>query len=74
MLLSADPSLAEVPDVSPQQLSSLTASVERKQQQLEADINDYIKRKQDELRSYGREVRQHSLLPRSPAALLISWT
>ncbi|KAF2657238.1 hypothetical protein K491DRAFT_595379 [Lophiostoma macrostomum CBS 122681] len=56
MLLSADPSLAEVPDVSPEQLASLTASVERKQQQLEADIHDYIRRKQDELRSYGREV------------------
>jgi transcription termination factor NusB len=56
MHLHLDPSLAEVPDFSPQQLESLTRSVELKKQKLEADIRDYIQRQQEELRSYEREV------------------
>jgi transcription termination factor NusB len=67
MLLSADPSLAEVPDLRPEQLASLARGVERKQQQLEADIHDYIRRKQDELRSYGREVDDRSCRARLPS-------
>lgn len=57
MLLHPDPSLAEVPGFTKEQLDALARSVELRRQQLEKDINDYIKTKQDELRDYGQEVR-----------------
>ena len=56
MLLHADPSLAEAPGFRKEQLDALARSVELRRQQLEDDINDYIKAKQDELRRYGDEV------------------
>lgn len=56
MLQHSSASLAESPDFSPQQLEYLTRSVEQKKQQLEDDIQEYIRRKQDELRSYERQV------------------
>ncbi|KAF2477383.1 uncharacterized protein BDR25DRAFT_390039 [Lindgomyces ingoldianus] len=56
MLLHSDPTLTEVPDFSPEQLESLTRSVERKKQKLQDDIHEYIRRKQDELRKYEREL------------------
>jgi hypothetical protein len=57
MLLHSDPSLAEVGDLSREQLDALTCSVELRRQQLERDISDYIKQRQDELRTYEQEVR-----------------
>jgi len=51
------PSLAEVPGFSPVQLEQLTRSIEQKKQRLDDDINNYIRRKQDELRRYEQEVR-----------------
>lgn len=56
MLLHPDPSLAEVPGFSAEQLESLTRSVEQRRQKLEADINAYIRQKQEQLREYEREV------------------
>jgi hypothetical protein len=56
MLLHADPSLAEVPGFTKEQLDALARSVELRRQQLEDDIRDYITAKQDELRRYGHEV------------------
>lgn len=56
MHLRSDPSLAEVPDLSPAQLERLTRSVESKKRKLEDDINDYISRKQNELSDYERQV------------------
>jgi hypothetical protein len=57
MLLHADPSLAEVPGFTKEQLDALARSVELRRQQLEHDIHDYIKAKQDQLRRHGQEVR-----------------
>lgn len=59
MLLHADPSLAEVPGFTKEQLDALARSVELRRQQLEDDIKDYIKAKQDELRRHGEEVGLH---------------
>ncbi|CAO2651599.1 Nn.00g041690.m01.CDS01 [Neocucurbitaria sp. VM-36] len=59
MLLHPDPSLAEVPGFSTEQLDALARSVELRRQQLENDIKDYIKRKQDELRKYEQELVEH---------------
>ncbi|KAJ4363547.1 hypothetical protein N0V83_009843 [Neocucurbitaria cava] len=60
MLLQPDPSLAEVPGFSTKQLDALARNVELRRQQLEKDIQDYIKRKQDELRQYEQKlVEQH---------------
>ncbi|KAF2735968.1 hypothetical protein EJ04DRAFT_562917 [Polyplosphaeria fusca] len=56
MLLQKDPSLAEVPDFSPQQLETLTRSVEQKKQKLEGDIREYIRHKQDDLHQYERKL------------------
>ncbi|PSN73936.1 hypothetical protein BS50DRAFT_466602, partial [Corynespora cassiicola Philippines] len=56
MLLQTDPGLAERTGFSTAQLETLTRSVERKKQKLEGDINDYIRHKQEELRSYEREL------------------
>ncbi|ORX96432.1 hypothetical protein BCR34DRAFT_180711 [Clohesyomyces aquaticus] len=56
MLLHADPGLAEAPDFSPEQLEALARGVERKKQKLEEDIQDYIRKKQDELRRYEKEL------------------
>lgn len=56
MLLQSDPSLAEVPGFTKEQLDTLARSVELRRQQLQQDINDYIKSKQDELRDYGYQV------------------
>lgn len=56
MLLQSDPSLAEVPGFTREQLDALARSVELRRQQLQQDINDYIKSKQDELRNYGHQV------------------
>lgn len=57
MHLHAAPSLAaEVPGFSQEQLDRLAHSVELRRQQLEEDINAYIRRKQDELRQYEQEV------------------
>jgi hypothetical protein len=55
-MLHSSLELAEAPDFSPQQLADLTRSVEQKKQQLEDDIQAYIRSKQGELRSYEREV------------------
>ena len=63
MLLHADPSLAEVPGFRKEQLDALARSVELRRQQLEDDINDYIKAKQHQLRAYGDEVRLRRSLP-----------
>jgi hypothetical protein len=57
MLLHSDPRLAEVGDLSRAQLDALARSVELRRQQLERDISDYIKQRQDELRTYEQEVR-----------------
>jgi hypothetical protein len=59
-MLLQHPSLAEVPGFSKEQLDSLARSVESRRQQLESDIQDYIKSKQDELRKYERQVHTHS--------------
>lgn len=56
MLLHADPNLAEVPGFTREQLDALAHSVELRRQQLEHDIQDYIKLKQNELRHYEQEV------------------
>lgn len=56
MLLHPDPSLAEVPGFSREQLDALARNVELRRQQLERDINDYITAKQADLRTYGHEV------------------
>lgn len=56
MLLQSGRCLAEAPDLSPQQLETLARSIDEKKQRLEDDIRDYIRRKQDELRNYEREV------------------
>lgn len=47
---------AEVPGVAQAQLDVLARSVEARRVQLEADIDAYIARKQDELRQYETEV------------------
>ena len=58
MHLSLPPSAAaSVPGFSREQLDSLARSVEARRQQLEADINAYVARKQEELRQYESEVR-----------------
>jgi hypothetical protein len=59
MLLRPDPKLAEVPGASREQLDALARSVELRRLQLETDIQDYIKQRQAELRSYEQEVRIH---------------
>lgn len=56
MLLQPDPSLAEVPGFSQEQLDRLARSVESRRRQLESDIDDYIRAKQHELRSFERQV------------------
>lgn len=56
MLSSSGPSLAEVGYLTSQQLETWTRSIAQKKQTLEDDINDYIRRKQDELHNYEREV------------------
>lgn len=58
MLHHSDPSQAEVSGFSQAQLDALTHSVEQRRQQLEKDIQDYIARKQDELRQYEEQVRR----------------
>src|SRR5262245_27917607 len=55
-MLVHDPSLAEAPGFTTEQLESLTRSVEQKKQRLEADIDAYIKKKQRELAHYEQEV------------------
>ena len=57
MLLHSDPKLAEVGDLSREQLDALARSVELRRQQLERDIVEYVRQRQDELRSYEQEVR-----------------
>lgn len=56
MLLQADPTLADVPGFSSEQLASLARSIERKKQRLESDIHAYIRRKQRELALYEQEL------------------
>ena len=56
MLLQPDPSLAEVPGFTKEQLDTLARSVELRRQQLQRDIDAYIASKQDELRNYGQQV------------------
>lgn len=56
MLHHSDPSQAEVSGFSQAQLEALTHSVEQRRQQLEKDIQDYIARKQDELRHYEQQL------------------
>jgi len=56
MLLNADPTLAEVPGFSREQLDALARNVELRRQQLEQDIQQYIRVKQDELRQHEQEV------------------
>ena len=48
--------LAQAPDLNPQQLADLRRSVELKRRQLEDDIQEYIRSRQDCLYSYEREV------------------
>jgi hypothetical protein len=57
MHLQADPSLAEVPGFSSEQLATLARSIELKKQRLESDIHAYIKKKQRELHACEQEVR-----------------
>lgn len=59
MLLQIDPSLAEVPGFSPEQLHALARSVEQRRQQLESDINAYIERQQAALRRHEQELVEH---------------
>ncbi|KAH9866673.1 hypothetical protein J1614_008366 [Plenodomus biglobosus] len=59
MLLQTDPSLAEVPGFSPEQLHALARSVEQRRQQLESDINAYIERQQAALRRHEQELVEH---------------
>ncbi|KAL6704200.1 hypothetical protein ACN47E_008457 [Coniothyrium glycines] len=59
MHLQTDPSLAEAPGFSKEQLDVLARSVESRRQRLEADIRAYIKAKQDDLRSYERQLVEH---------------
>ncbi|USP77629.1 hypothetical protein yc1106_04903 [Curvularia clavata] len=56
MLLQPDPSLAEVPGFTKEQLDTLARSVELRRQQLQRDIDAYITAKQDELRNYGQQL------------------
>lgn len=56
MVLHCDPSLAEVPGLSRHALTAVARSVEERRQQLERDIDDYIRRKQDALRCHEQEV------------------
>jgi hypothetical protein len=63
MFLTPDPSLAEVPGFSAEQLGALARSVELRRQQLESDIADYIARRQDELRKCEQEVPTARLAP-----------
>lgn len=55
-MLQSDPCLAEVPGFTPDQLASLTRSVELKKQKLEDDIKHYIVRKQAELKNHEQEL------------------
>jgi hypothetical protein len=55
-MLRSEAAQAEVPGLSKCQLEALTNSVELRRQQLEKDIRDYIKARQEELRSYEQEV------------------
>lgn len=59
MLLYTDPSLAEVPGFSQEQLDALARSVEQRRQQLESDINNYIQRQQTALRNHEQELVEH---------------
>jgi len=63
MVLLRDPSLAEVPDLPRHVLTAVARSVEERRQQLERDIEDYIRRKQEALRCHEQEVP--ALLSRS---------
>jgi hypothetical protein len=56
MHLQADPSLAEPPGFSTDQLKALSRSIEAKKQKLETEINAYINHKQRELAHYEQEV------------------
>jgi hypothetical protein len=56
-MLHVDPRLAEVPGFKKEQLDVLARSVELRRQQLENDIQAYIRTKQDELREHEQEVR-----------------
>ncbi|KAI1669373.1 Tymo-45kd-70kd multi-domain protein [Pyrenophora tritici-repentis] len=56
MLLNADPTLAEVPGFTREQLDGLARSVELRRQQLEQDIQHYIRAKQQELRQHEQEL------------------
>lgn len=56
MLLERDPSLAEAPGFTKEQLASLTAAVSAKQLKLEADINAYVAKKQAELTMYEQKL------------------
>jgi hypothetical protein len=68
MLLRPDPSLAEVPGFSRHQIDALARSVELRRQQLEQDIADYIKHRQDELRAYEQEVHPPAAVQAAAAA------
>ncbi|KAF2819330.1 hypothetical protein CC86DRAFT_375179 [Ophiobolus disseminans] len=59
MHLHSDPSLAEVPGFTREQLDALARSVELRRQQLEHGIEAYIRDRQAELRSYGQELLAH---------------
>lgn len=72
MLHHSDPSQAEVLGFSHAQLEALTHSVEQRRQQLEKDIQDYIARKQDELRQYEQQVRQPFFGPRRQSLISVS--
>ncbi|KAI8942107.1 hypothetical protein NX059_000202 [Plenodomus lindquistii] len=56
MLLQTDPSLAEVPGFSREQLEALASNVEQRRQQLEREINAYVQRQQAALRRHEQEL------------------
>ncbi|KAF2714680.1 hypothetical protein K504DRAFT_368340 [Pleomassaria siparia CBS 279.74] len=58
MLQYCDPSLEELPDFSSAQLDGLTKRIEAKKKQLEADISNYIRRKQEQLSKEIRELTE----------------
>lgn len=65
MFLEARP-LTEVPGFTRAQLDALARNVERRRQQLENGIEEYISSRQDELRCYEQEVTTlHSALDAS---------
>ncbi|KAF2180721.1 hypothetical protein K469DRAFT_269462 [Zopfia rhizophila CBS 207.26] len=66
MFLHSTPRRTEVPEFSPEQLETLTRSVEEKKQKLEDDIKAYIQAKQEELGKYERQLIEQYCSKRGP--------